>query len=208
MVSPFWNQVEKKLLRKLNTPRKIQDFLDNTDYSSDEFYRSPRRVMKDNRSHCFDGALFAAAALRNIGFSPLIVDMFAYNDDEHLLAIYKVDGFFGAVAKSNFSGLRFREAIYRNLRELIMSYFEVYYNTAYQKTLRAYSSPLNLSKFDNLNWMISEENLENIADATDKLKRYSLLTPKQTKALSKVDDKVYKAGLLGSDSKGLFIPEI
>ncbi len=201
-----WNKEELKLLKKLNSPRIIQDFLDETPYSTDEFYRSPRSVIRDRKAHCFDGALFAAAALRYIGFPPLIVDMLAYNDDEHMLALFKVQGYYGSIAKSNFTGLRYREPIYKTVRELVMSYFEDYYNLNYEKTLRGYTLPLNLSRFDNLDWMYSDENIEVIADATDSTRSYSLMNKKQIAKLSLVDEKAFQAGLLGSDSKGLFKP--
>ena len=200
----MWNKEDLNLFKKLDSPRKIQDFLDKTPYSTDSFYRSPYSVIHDKKAHCFDGCLFAAAALRFLGFKPLIVDMLAHNDDEHMLAIFKVDNCIGSIAKSNFSGLRFRDPIYKNLRELVMSYFEDYYNLSYEKTLRGYTIPLDLSRFDHLDWMTSDENLEIIADATDRIRRYSLLTKKQEKTLSKMDEKAYKAGLLGSDAKGLY----
>lgn len=204
---PGWNSKELNLLRKLSTPRKIQDYLDTTSYSDDPIYRSPRSVMRDCKAHCFDGCLFGAAALRFIGFPPLIVDMLAYNDDEHMLAIYKVNGCFGAIAKSNFTGLRFREPVYKSLRELIMSYFEDFYNLIYEKTLRGYTMPLNLARFDYLDWMFSDDYLDEVADATDKLRKYKLLTKKQISYLSLMDEKAYKAGMLGINHKGLFIPD-
>src|SRR5262245_6236544 len=123
-----WNAAERKLLAKLRTPAHIQEFLENTAYSTDDFYRSPRMVLADRRAHCFDGATFAAAALERLGFPPLLVDMRAYRDDDHVLAVYKVNGAWGCVAKSNFVGLRGRDPVYRTLRELSMSYFECYFN--------------------------------------------------------------------------------
>ncbi len=111
----------------LDSPAAIQAFLDGLPYSADPFYRCPASVLRDGKAHCFDGALFAAAALRRLGFPPAIVDMLPERDDDHILAIYKVDGHWGAIAKSNFVGLRFREAVYASLRELVMSYFEVFW---------------------------------------------------------------------------------
>ncbi|MCU0644839.1 MAG: hypothetical protein MUC94_11320, partial [bacterium] len=111
--------LDQKLLSELSTPNKIQLFLDELTYSADEFYRCPRRVLHDRKAHCFDGALFAAAALHFIGYPPLILDLVPNDrDDDHLLALFKMNGHWGALAKSNFVGLRFREPIYRNLREL------------------------------------------------------------------------------------------
>ena len=139
----------------LSTPRAVQDFLDGCAYSSDPFYRCPLRVLRERRAHCFDGALFGAAALRRLGHPPALVDLRAVRDDDHVLAVYRVDGCWGAVAKSNFAGLRSREPIHRTLRELVLSYFEAYFNLKGQKTLRQFSPPLSLRQFDRLGWELS-----------------------------------------------------
>src|SRR3990172_4896884 len=113
-------QKELKVISSLSSPSKIQAFLDDVPYSAEEVYRCPLRVLRDRKAHCFDGALFAAAALRRLGCPPLILDMIPGDrDDDHLLALYKCDDHWGAVAKSNFVGLRFREPVYRTLRELV-----------------------------------------------------------------------------------------
>src|SRR6266481_622508 len=151
---------EKKLLAKLATPWKIQGHLDALPYNKEKdglTCRSPRRVMRDQTAHCFEAALFAAAALRVNGHPPLILDLESVRDDDHVVALYKIDRHWGAIAKSNYAGLRFREPVYRSLRELVMSYFEHYYNLKGEKTLRAYSRPINLGPFDRLDWMTSEE---------------------------------------------------
>ena len=117
--------------RVLKTPAAIQAFLDETPYSAENRYRCPLSVVRDRKAHCFDGAVFAAAMLRRLGHPPLIVDLLPNErDDDHMLALFRVDGLLGAVAKSNFSGLRYREPICRSLRELILSYFEDYFNAA------------------------------------------------------------------------------
>jgi hypothetical protein len=202
----IWNTAEKKVFRKLNTPFKIQTFLDHIPYSEDPFYRSPRSVMRDGKAHCFDGALFAACALRFIGERPLIIDILADNDDDHLLAIFKNRGYLGAVAKSNFVGLRFREPIHRTLRELVLSYFESYYNVDKEKTLRGYTVTLDLSRFDHLQWMTSDENLEQIADALDHIRQIRILTPAMVRNLNLIDDRSYRAGMLGINEAGLYRP--
>ena len=145
------NKTERRTLSSLTTPRKLQYFLDQLAYNPEEgWFRCPLRVLRDRKAHCFEGAVFAAAVLENLGFPPLIVNMFPERgtDDEHLFAVYQQHGAWGAVAQSNFVGLRFREPIYRNLRELVLSYFEQYYNLARQKTLRSYTRPLNLNTFE------------------------------------------------------------
>src|SRR5271169_3369046 len=137
------------LLERFSTPFKIQKFLLSLPYSAEERYRSPKTVLKDRIAHCFDGALFAAAALRFIGYPPLIVDLLPNErDDDHIVAVYRINGHWGGLAKSNFAGLTYREPIHRTLRELILSYFEQYYNIRGEKTLRKFTVPLNLSSFD------------------------------------------------------------
>lgn len=200
------NKRELEVWLSLSSPNRIQAFLDDIPYSADPIYRCPLSVLRDGRAHCFDGALFAAAALRRLGYPPLIVDMFAERDDEHLVAVYKQNGCFGAVAKSNFVGLRFREPVYRSLRELVMSYFEDYFNVERERTLRSYTLPLNLKAFDRLDWMVSDAALEAMAQRLDRLRRIPLLTPGMIDGLSPVDERSYQAGMLGVNMDGLYKP--
>src|ERR1700685_2688056 len=145
----------------MNSPAKIQRFLDeeigyNTEPHGATCY-SPRRVLQTKVAHCMEGALLGAMALRNLGYPPLIVDLEAIHDTDHVLAVYRVEGCWGAVAKSDYSGLRSREPVYRTIRELAVSYFEHYYNLTGEKTLRAYSRPVSLTRFDRIGWMTTEE---------------------------------------------------
>lgn len=196
---------ERQFLETLSTPIKIQAFLDELAYSTEHIYRCPLRVLRDRVAHCFDGALFAAAALRRLGYPPLILEMVPNDrDDDHLLAIYRMNEYWGAVAKSNFVGLRFREPIYRNLRELVLSYFEQYYNAAREKTLRSYTPPLHLKAFDQFNWMTRDESLERIAKKLDKIRKIPILTPSMTSNLSLVDERSYRAGLFEANERGLY----
>ena len=198
---------ELQVMVKLTSPRKIQDFLDGLPYSVETIYRCPLRALRERVAHCFDGALFGAAALRCLGYPPLILNMPAIvQDDDHLLALYKRDGHWGAVAKSNFVGLRFREPIYRTLHELVMSYFEQFFNVERKKTLRSYTVPLNLKAFDKLNWMTSDESLERIGARLDEIRKVRLLTRRMIANLSLVDERSYQAGLLGADKAGLYKP--
>jgi len=195
---------ERRLLKRLDRPARIQEFLDSIPYSADKFYRCPRRVIEDRKAHCFDGALFAAAALRRLGFPALIVDMHAVRDDDHLIALFRRAGCWGAVAKSNFVGLRYREPVYRSLRELAMSYFEDFYNPAGEKTLRTYTRPIRLARFDRLDWETRDEGLETIARHTDRVPRIRLITPALARGLSLLDDRSYRAGLQGVNPAGLY----
>jgi len=203
------NDRERRLVSGLNSPHDIQAFLDSIPYGTEPVYRCPLRVLRDRAAHCFDGAVFAAAALRRTGHPPLILDMIPdHRDDDHLLALYRRDNHWGAIAKSNFAGLCFREPIFRNLRELVLSYFEQYYNIEREKTLRGYTAPLNLEVFDRFDWMTSDECMERIAKRTDAIRRYSLLTAKMIAGLSPVDERLYRAGLQGADEAGLFKPKV
>lgn len=144
-----------------------------------------------------DGALFAAAALRVQGHPPLLLDLEAVFDDDHVLALFRQDGCWGAIARSNYSGLRFREAIHPTIRSLVLSYFESYFNLRRQKTLRRYSRPVNLSRFDRLDWMTSDEDLWEIPQYLADIPHRRLLPPTIERRLSTVDRRMFDAGLVG-----------
>jgi hypothetical protein len=202
--SGLWTRAELIVFGRLTDPARIQAFLDRIPYSTDSFYRCPRTVLHDRRAHCFDGALFAAAALRTLGYPPLLVDMRAVRDDDHILAIFRHRGRVGAVAKSNFVGLRYREPLFRSVRELVLSYFEDYYNLEREKTLRTYSVPLDLSRFDALDWETRDDSLEVIASRLDRIRHFPLLTGPQVRALARVDLRSYRSGMLGTNMAGVY----
>jgi hypothetical protein len=202
-----WTKEEIKFLKTLNNPDKIQAFLDAIDYNPNYECRSPRWVLKKRSAHCFEGALFAAAALQFIGYKPLIVDMLAVNDDDHVIAVFKEDGHWGAVAKSNFTSLRFREPVYKSLRELVMSYFDFFFNIYGVKSLRSYSLPFDLTMYEPLNWATTDEDLEYIGDKIESLHHFPLITKKMIRKLSKASETMLKAGMLGSKPEGLFQPK-
>jgi len=190
---------ESRALRALKTPERIQHFLDTeVGYNKEpdgDTIRSPRRVLRDKTAHCLEGALFAAAALRLNGEPPLLLDLEAVRDDDHVLAVFRQHKCWGAIAKSNYAGLRFREPVYRTLRELVMSYFEHYFNPDREKTLRKYSRPVNLTRFDHINWMTSEEELWPIAEHLVEIPHTPIL--ENGYRLNKVDARLYGAGLSG-----------
>ncbi len=188
---------ELHLLRRLSTPEKIQQYLEDLPYNKEregETCLSPRRVVRYNTAHCFEGALFAAAALRVNGRPPLILDLEAVRDDDHVIAVFRVNGCWGAIGKSNYAGLRFRSPVYRNLRELVISYFEHYYNLDGEKTLRAYSRPVNLARFDTMGWMTAEDDLWSIPEYLVEIKHTPIA---QITRRVYVDERLYKAGLVG-----------
>jgi hypothetical protein len=151
-------------------------------------------VLRENASHCFEGATFAAAALRANGFPPLVFDLEAENDTDHVVAIYRVKGHWGAIAKSNYTGCRYREPVYRTLRELAMSYFDVYFNMRRERSLRTFSRPVNLARFDHLDWMTTERPLWFIAEYLFTIYHYKLLKPGMAERLHRLDDRSFRAG--------------
>jgi hypothetical protein len=184
---------ELRKLRSLKTPYGIQRLLDDMPYHLEDTAWSPRRVLRENTSHCYEGALFAAAALRMNGYPPLIWDLEAEHDTDHVIAIYRVDGCWGAVAKSNFTGCRFREPVYRSLRELAMSYFNIYHNMRGERTLRTFSRPVEMKRFDHLDWMTTEKPVWFVAEYLLTIPHTRLLTSAQVKRLHRVDRRLFRA---------------
>lgn len=189
---------EARFLRRLSPAWRIQRFLDEIDYDvSGRSCRSPRRVLRERSAQCLDGALFAAAALRMQGHPPLVLDFEAERDDDHVVAVFRQNGCWGAIARSNYSGLRFREPIFRTVRELALSYFESYFNLRREKTLRRYSRPVGLARFDRLSWMTCEEDLWCVSDYLFTVRHYRLIAPRVERALGPVDRRLFDAGLVG-----------
>jgi hypothetical protein len=191
---------ERAVFRRLKSPEKIQRFLDDLGYNKEprgHTCRSPRGVLRHRTAHCMEGALFGAAALRMLGEPPLLLDFEAVRDDDHVLAIFRRHGHWGALAKSNFAGLRFREPVYRTLRELAMSYFEHYFNLRKEKTLRNYSRPVNLRRFDSIHWMTAEKDVWEVPEYLCGIRHTPLLATRLVSRLGRVDDRLFAAGLLG-----------
>ena len=187
-----------RTLRSLNTPAKIQKFLDAMRYQYADTAWSPRHVLRERAGHCMEGAMLAAAALRVNGFPPLVMDLEAVHDDDHVVALYREHGLWGGIAKSNYAGLRFRAPIYRTLRELALSYFEHYYNLRGERTLRAYSAPVNLTRFDPQQWMTSEEDVWCVPEYLANARHYPLFPSKVARRLPRLDRRSYEAGMHGS----------
>jgi hypothetical protein len=192
---------ELRTLRGLKTPASIQCFLDELPYNLSFTARSPKKVLQDLTASCLEGGIFGAAALRTLGFPPLIFDLEAEQDTDHVVAIFKVRGHWGAVAKSNFTGCRYREPVYRTLRELAMSYFNVYFNLRGERTLRRYSRPVNLARFDRRNWMTTDKPVWFIAEYLCEIPHVSLLTPQMEKRLTRVDARTIKGEMIGHKAK-------
>jgi hypothetical protein len=192
---------ELRALRALKTPAGIQRYLDEIPYHLAGTAWSPRLVLREKTAHCLEGAVFAAAALRVLGFPPLIFDLEADNDTDHVLAIFKSRGHWGAIAKSNFTGCRYREPVYRTLRELAMSYFNAYFNLRGERTLRRYSRPVNLARFDRLRWATTEKNIWFIAEYLCDIPHRSLLKRGVEKNLTRVDARTMQSEMVGHRKK-------
>ncbi len=192
---------ERRILRRLTTPATIQRFLDdeisyNLEAGADTCH-SPRTVLRKGVAHCMEGAMLAAMALRRLGYPPLLVDLEAVRDTDHVLAVYRANGHWGAVAKSDYSGLRSREPVYRTIRELVMSYFEHYFNPAGEKTLRSYSRPVNLRQFDRHSWMTSEEDVWVVPNHLCDVGHTPLFTKSMLRRMEPMDKRLFAAGRLG-----------
>jgi hypothetical protein len=186
-----------RTLRALKTPVQIQKFLDALPYQYGNTAWSPQRALRERKGHCLEGALLAAAALRLNGHQPLLMDLEAVQDDDHVIALYRERRLWGGIAKSNFAGLRFRAPIYRTLRELALSYFEHYYNLRGERTLRSYSIPVNLARLDTQNWMTSEEDVWCVPDLLIAARHYQLVPDKVAQTLPRVDRRSFEAGMHG-----------
>jgi len=187
-----------KILRSLNTPVRIQHFVDSIQYQYADTAWSPQRVLQDRKGHCLEGALVAAAALRVNGYPPLLMDLAAVRDDDHVISLYSEHGLWGGIAKSNYAGLRFRAPIYRTLRELALSYFEHYYNLRGERTLRAYSVPVNLARLDGQHWMTSGEDVWCVPEALIAARHYPLFPHRVARTLPRLDRRSFEAGMHGS----------
>ncbi len=196
-----WTKSERQLLKSLSTPAKIQDFLNTIPYrvqGNNETCLSPRRVLQERKAQCMEGAMFAAAALRANGYPPLIVDMESTeNDLDHIIAVYQIHDHWGALSKTNHGILRYREPIYRSIRELVMSYFHEYFlQESRFKTLRTFSRPVNLARFDRRGWETSSKDVWYIPEYLLEIPHTSILTRSQIARLRKADPIEAKMGEL------------
>lgn len=191
-----------EIFRSLHDPFLIQTYLDSMPYMAEERDRSPLNVMLDNQSHCLDGGLFASLALWRLEFDPIIIDIVPNpgEDDDHVLALYKIDNRWGAVAKSNYVNLGFREPVYRTIRELVMSYFEHYFSVGQEKTLRGYTRPFNCSKFTKLDWAINEKDTNTLFyKYFYGRKAIPVISSEMAARLNSVPERAYRAATLYTD---------
>ncbi len=189
---------EIKLFKSCNSPRKIQNFLDTIPINFEpegDTCLSPRQVLLQNRAHCIEAACLAAAMLQFHGQQALLVDLTAVPDDlDHVIAVFQQHGHWGAISKTNHAVLRYREPIYKTIRELVLSYFHEYIqDKTGRKTLRSYTNPINLKEFDKKSWVTDEE-IWYIADKICATPHIPLLSRKQIATLRKADGIEVKSG--------------
>ncbi len=191
---------ELRLIRPLNSPRKIQDFLNTIPCNfqiGPATLLSPARVLREWKAQCLEGAMLAAAILRHHGYPPLVLDLKATPYDfDHVITVFMIDGCYGAITKTNHGVLRYREPVYKTVRELCMSFFHEYFMDDGEKTLRSYSDPIDLSRFDKKNWMTTEEELWEIPEYLDRVKHHPMLTRSQLARLRPADKIEIEMGKL------------
>jgi len=187
---------ELRRLRSMKNPYGIQKFLHDIPYHLEDTAWSPRKVLEHESAHCLEGAIFAAAALRANGYPPLLLDFEAEQDTDHVIAVYREGGCWGAVAKSNYTSCHGREPVYRTLRELAMSYFHAYFNLRRERTMRRYSVPVNLKRFDSQHWMTTDQPVWFIVYHLFDIKHFPLMTKEQAKKLHRVDDRLFRSETL------------
>ena len=195
-----YSKGEIELFRKLDSPQKIQDYLNSIPFNfqvKKVTFMSPRLVLKNKKAHCVEGAMLASAILEFHGWKPLILDLRSTEkpyDYDHVVSVFKLNGCFGAISKTNHAVLRFREPVYKSVRELAMSYFHEYFLDNGRKTLREYSDLLDLNRFNKMNWRTTEKNLFPIPEYLDTVKHHSILTKRQIKNLRNADKIEIEAG--------------
>jgi len=193
-----YSSQEIKIFKRLDRPAKIQDFLNRLKFNFEtqgDTCQSPRRVLKTRQAHCMEGALFAAAVLEFHGYKPLVMDLKAASHDfDHVVALFKKDGFWGALSKTNHAVLRYREPIYKTLRELALSYFHEYFDNKGRKNLRKFSVPVDLNRFNRLEWRTAAGELFKIPSGLDDAKHFALLNAPQARSLRKADTVEILAG--------------
>ncbi|HEX9501698.1 MAG TPA: hypothetical protein VGA10_08600 [Thermoanaerobaculia bacterium] len=200
-----WTARERRILAGLRTPEHIQRFLDELAYDEKGGAASPRKVMRTGKAQCYSGALFACAALRELGYAPRLMWIDAVTDDGHCLALYQSGDLWGSVAKSNFTTLRSREPLYPYLA-LGLSYFEGFFNLYGKRTMRGFTVPIDLERFEPRGWRFSEGQLLYVDRAIDTAPREWKLPRGSAAQLTRVNEQLRQAGLLGASAEGLWRP--
>ena len=194
------NEKEVEILKKLDTPKKIQDFLNKLSINFEEngdTCMSPRKVLETGKCHCIEGAMLACVALMMHGRKPLVVDLTATEKDfDHVIAVFRENGKWGAISKTNHAVLRYREPAYNSIRELVMSFFHEYFTDSGRKTLRSYSMPVNLIDKFGYEWITNQDNVWEVPEYLGDCKHFDILDRKGIANLRKADDIEIVAGKL------------
>ena len=180
---------ERRLLKHLRTPRKVQDFLDSLPINFEErgeTYRSVARTLRAREAHCFEGALLAACAFWMHGQEPLLLDFKTHRDEDHIVAPFRERGLWGAASKTNHAVLRWRDPVYKNIRELALSYFHEYFDTRGRKSLRSYAL-VSLSPYSPKKWISGTDELFDIVDDIDAVRHVPILPPLAVRHLRRAD---------------------
>lgn len=198
----IFTKSENDFLKSNGNPELIQKFLDSLPYRCESVHLPAISALRDHQAHCFDGSLLAAAALRRNGYKPYIIDLCAVRDDDHLICAYQWRGHWGAVAKSNFPGLRFREPIYKTPRELVMSYFELYFNLKGEKSLRKFSKPFALPDVRKLDWETDLDAIDIFLKKLERTAHYSIISAAQINHLTKMSKHLMLSQMSGVELDG------
>lgn len=180
-----------KIIKKLNTPAKVQDFLDKVPFNfekKEETYMSPKRALEAGKMHCFEGAVLACFCLQQLGIENYLMDLKVKNlkkDSDHTLCVFKINNYWGAISKTNHSVLRWRDPIYKTPRELAMSYYHEYFLDSGEKTLLSFSKPFDIFKKFDTSWITQEEDLDEIAEVLDKSQHINFVPKKNVKFVRK-----------------------
>ncbi len=194
----------EKTLLKLNTPFKIQECVSKFPYNPDDYCRSVEHVFRDQKAHCLEGALFAAVALERLGHEPQLLHLRSHRDDDHVVAMFRHKGLWGAVGKSNTTLLAWRHPFYKSPRELVMSYFPFYFNLKGQMSLVSWAGPIKLSKYEKWNWRNGEGDISDMGCSFYDEKANKLISMNAIEKLTKAPEMARKACFLGANMKGLF----
>lgn len=199
----MWTASEKKFLKSLNSPEKIQNYLNDLEYNPSDDATSVRYVLMAGDAHCLEGGFVACAALEFLGHKPLMVSLMAEDDDHHVLSVYKGKYGWGCISKSNTALLKGRDPVYRDIRELVMSYFDFYFNTRGVKALYAYSDPFNLDRMG-YDWRTGEDNLLCMGHDMNDFRHYEIVSERVLKKLPKATKLLQEACFYGANVDGLY----
>jgi hypothetical protein len=192
----------KPMLPEFTGPTRIQDYLDALPYNCTDRTLSPHAVERERMAHCMDGAVFGATALGALGHRPLLVDLRAIGDDDHVIAVFQEQGLWGAVAKSNTTSLRYRDPVFRSIRELAMSYFPVYFNTDGQMSLYEYSRPFSLRRYGSS--YLDADDIAYIGEDLDATVHHPIVSRQRLKSLRIAPQYLIDACFLGANHGGLY----